>query len=98
MEILLFLLFFKKIKFFIKFYRWACLLGIQLLQHTYIVGPVWVITVTPFGSYITVQIEITVSYSDSTLGYIQFFPVSISLEYASMKHVKRDKVILINET
>ena len=73
----------------------ACLLRIQLLQHTDIVGHVWVITVTLFGSYSTVQIEITVAYSDSTLGYIQSFPVSTSLEYAGMKHVKRDKTTLI---
>ena len=86
--------------------RWVCLLGVQFLQHTDIVGhvwvddmdPVWVITMVPFRPYSKVQIEITVSYNDSTLGYIQLFPVSTSLEYASMKHVKRDKGILINET
>ena len=48
-------------------------------------------------SYSNAQIEIIVSYSDSTLGYIQFFPISTSLEYADMKHVKRDKAILINK-
>ena len=86
--------------------RWSCLLGIQLLQHTDIVGLVWVddmdpvlvITVALFRSYSKAQIEIIVSYSDSTLGYIQFFSVSTCLEYADMKHVKRDKAILINET
>ena len=86
--------------------RWACLLGIQLLQHTDIVGPIWVddmdpiwvITTAPFRSYGKAHIEITVSYSDSTLGYIQFFLVFTSLEYAGMKHLKRDKAILINET
>ena len=70
---------------------------IQLLQHTDIVGPVWVIAATPFGSYRIIQIEIIIAYSDSTLGYIQSFPVSTSLEYACMKHVKRDKTILINK-
>ena len=59
--------------------------------------PVWFITVAPFGSYSKAQIEIIVSYSDSTLGYIQFFLVSTSLEYAGMKHVKGDKAVLINE-
>ena len=86
--------------------RWACLLGIKLLQHTDIVGPilvddmdpVWVITAAPFGSYNKTHIEIIVSHSDSTLGYIQFFPISTSFKYAGMKHVRRDKVILINET
>ena len=78
--------------------RWTCLLGIQLLQHTDIVGPIWVITATPFGSYNTIQMEITVAYSDSTLGYIQSFPVSTSLENAGMTHVKRDEEIWINET
>ena len=61
-------------------------------------GPVWVITGASLGLYSKAQIEITVSYSDSTLGYIQLFPVSTSLEYVGMKHVKRDKAILINET
>ena len=61
-------------------------------------NPVWVITVTPFGSYSIVQIEITVAYSASTLRYIQSFPISTSLENAGMKHVKRDKEIWINET
>ena len=60
--------------------------------------PIWIITVALFGSYSKAQIEITVSYRDSTLSYIQFFPVSTSLEYAGMKNLKRDKVILINET
>ena len=69
--------------------RWPCLLRIQLLQHTDIVDPVLVITATPFGSYSTIQIKITVAYSDSTLGYIQSFLVSTSLENASMTHVKR---------
>ena len=69
--------------------RWACLLGIQLLQHTDIVGPVWVITMTRLGH--TVQIEITVAYSDSTLRYIQSFPVFTSLENVSMAHVKEMK-------
>ena len=58
--------------------------------------PVWVTTAAPFGSYSKAQIEITVSHNDSTLGYTQFFPVSTSLEYVGMKHVKRDKAILIN--
>ena len=34
-------------------------------------------TWTLFGSYSKAHIEITVLYSDSTLGYIQFFLVSI---------------------
>ena len=55
----------------------------------------WFITATPFGSYNTVQIDITIVYSDSTLGYIQSFPVSTSLENASMTHVKRDEEIWI---
>ena len=55
-------------------------------------------TLTPFRSFSKAHIEITVLCSNSTLGYIQFFPVSTSLEYASMKYVKRDKAILINET
>ena len=59
---------------------------------------VWVITAAPFRSYNKTHIEITISYSDSTLGHIQLFPISTSLEYADMKHVKRDKAILINET
>ena len=63
-----------------------------------IVGPVWVITTTSFGSYSTIQIEITVAYNDSTLEYIQSFPVSTSLENAGMTHVKRDEEIWINET
>ena len=46
----------------------------------------------------TVHIEITVAYSDSTLGYIQAFPVSTFLENAGMTHVKRDEEIWINET
>ena len=79
--------------------RWSCLLGIQLLQHTDIVSLVWVddmdpvlvITVALFRSYSKAQIEIIVSYNDSTLGYIQFFPVSTCLEYADMKHVKEIK-------
>ena len=53
---------------------------------------------TPFGSYSTVHIEITVVYSDSTLGYIQSFLASTSLENAGMTHVKRGKEIWINET
>ena len=77
--------------------KWVFLFGIQLLQHTDIVGPVWVITATPFGSYSTVQIEIIVAYSDSTLGNIQSFLVSTSLENACMTHVKRNKEIWINE-
>ena len=53
----------------------------------------------PFRSYRTVHIEITVTYSDSTLGYIQSFPVSISLENVGMTHVKKkDEEIWINET
>ena len=51
--------------------------------------PAWVIPV---------QIEITVPYSDSTLGYIQPFPISTSMENTSMTHVKRDEDIWINET
>ena len=47
--------------------------------------PVWVI------QYSTVHIEIIV-------GYIQFFPVSASLEKAGITHVKRDEEIWINET
>ena len=78
--------------------RWTCLLGIQLLQHTDIVGPIWVITAIPFGSYSTVQIKIAIAYNDSIFGYIQSFPVSTSLENAGMKHVKRDEKIWINET
>ena len=52
----------------------------------------------PFGSYSTIQIKIIVAYNDSTLGNIQSFPVSTSLENASMTHVKRDEEIWINET
>ena len=79
--------------------RWAYLLGIQLLQHTDIVGPVWVITATPFGSYSAVQIEITIAYNDSTLENMQSFPISTSLENAGMTHVKkRVEEIWINET
>ena len=77
--------------------RWAYLFEIQLLQQTDIVGPVWVVTATPFGSYSTVQIEIIVAYSDSTLRYIQSFPISTSLENTGMTHVKRDEEIWINE-
>ena len=66
--------------------------------NTYEMDPVWVIIAAPFGSYSKAQMEITFLYNDSTLEYIQFFPVSTSLEYAGMKHVKRDKAILINET
>ena len=76
----------------------ACLLGIQLLQHIDIVDPVWVITATSFGSYSTIQIEITVAYSASTLRYIQSFPISTSLENEGMTHVKRDEEIWINAT
>ena len=78
--------------------RWVSLLGIQLLQHTDIVSPVWVITVTPFGSYSIVHIEITVAYSVCTLGYIHSFLVSTFFEYVGMKHVKIEKAILINKT
>ena len=53
---------------------------------------------TPFGSYNTVQIEIIVAYSDSTLEYIHSFLISTSLENAGMTHVKRDEEIWINET
>ena len=66
------------------------LLGTQLLQHTDIVGPVWVITTIPFGLYSTVQIEITIVYRDITLGYIKSFPVPTYLENASMTHVKKE--------
>ena len=68
------------------------------MQHTNIGGLVWVITSNPFGSYSTVHIEIAIAYSDSTLGYIQAFPVSTSLENTGMTHVKRDEEIWINET
>ena len=68
------------------------------MQHTNIFGPVWVITATRFGSNNTVQIEITIAYNDSTLGYILSFPVSTSLGNASMTYVKRDEEIWINET
>ena len=68
------------------------------MQHTYIVGPVWVITATLFESYSIVQINIIVASSDSTLGYIQSFLVSTSLENAGMTHVKRDEERWINET
>ena len=63
------------------------------MQYTDIVGPVWVINATSFESYSTVQIEITVAYRDSTLGYIQSFLISTSLENAGMTHVKRDEEI-----
>ena len=53
---------------------------------------------TSFGLYSTVQIEIIVAYSDNTLGYIQSFFVSTSLENAGKTHVKRDEEIWINET
>ena len=52
----------------------------------------------PFGLYSIVQIEITIVYSDSTLRYIQSFPLSTSLENAGMIHIKRDKDIWINKT
>ena len=68
-------------------------IGIQLLQHTIYryLGPVWVDDIDPRldhyrGPVWVIQIEITVSYSDSTFGYIQFFPVSTSNFYAGMKH------------
>ena len=32
----------------------ACLLGIQMLQHIDVIGPIWVITTTLFGSYSTI--------------------------------------------
>ena len=57
-------------------YSWPCLGHYR--------DPVWVI------QYSTIQIEIIVAYSDSTLGYIQSFPVSTSLENVGMTHVKRD--------
>ena len=70
-------------------------IGIQLLQHTVYRyrGPVWVDNIDPVWIIIAarlghtkitvsysdstfgyIQIEITVSYSDSTFRYIQFFP------------------------
>ena len=68
-------------------------IGIQLLQHTFYRyrGPVWVVDIDPIWVIIAVpiwviQIEITISYSDSTFRYIQFFPVSTSKVYAGMKH------------
>ena len=50
-------------------------IGIQLLQHTVYryQGPVWVddIDLDHYSSHVwVIQIEITVSYSDSTFGYI----------------------------
>ena len=56
-------------------------LGRWIGRHAYlglhdIVGPVWVITMALFES---IEYRITVSYSDSTFGYIQFIPVSTSL-------------------
>ena len=64
-------------------------IGIQLLQHTIYKyrGPVWVDDIDPVW---VIQIEITVSYSDSTFGYIQFFPVSTSKVFAGMKHKIND--------
>ena len=47
---------------------------IQLLQHTI---------------YRYIQIEITVSYSDSTFRYIQLFLVSASKVFADMKHKRK---------
>ena len=60
-------------------------IGIQLLQHTIYRNrrPVWVDDIDPVW---VIQIEITVSYSDSTFGYIHLFPVSTFKVYAGMKH------------
>ena len=56
-------------------------IGIQLLQHTIYRyrGPVWVNDIDPrldhySGPVWVIQIEITVSYSDSTFGYIYYLP------------------------
>ena len=38
-----------------------------------------------------VQIKITVSYSDSTFGYIQLFPVSVSKVFAGMNIKENEK-------
>ena len=60
-------------------------IGIQLLQHTVYRyrGPIWV---NDIDLVWVIQIEITVSYSDSTFRYIQFFPLSTYKVFASMKH------------
>ena len=76
-------------------------IGTQLLQHTvyrsrldHYSGPVWVIQIEVTVSYSDdtfgyIQIDITVSYSDSTFGYIQLFPVSTSKVFADMKPKRR---------
>ena len=60
-------------------------IGVQLLQHTTYRyrGPVWVDDIDPVW---VIQIEIIVSYSDSTFRHIQLFLVFTSKVYAYMKH------------
>ena len=58
-------------------------IGIQLLQHTIYRyrGPIGVDDIDPVW---VIQIEVTVSYNDSTFGYILFFSVSTSKVFAGM--------------
>ena len=65
-------------------------IGVQLLHHTIYKyrGPVCVDDIDPIW---VIQIEIIVSYSDSTFGYIQLFPVSTFKVFAGMKHKINDK-------
>ena len=65
-------------------------IGVQLLQHTVYIyrDPVWVDDIDPVW---VIQIEITVSYGDSTFEYIQLIPISTSKVFLDMKHKINDK-------